>query len=122
DEAEALGVVEPLHGAGLTIRHGVTPWISLRMHGPRCAVPDCIEQGVTRSDVADRLERPSPTLEPVIYRIGATMYRDPALNSGRTIQHFRANATTGATPDGGRCGSFIHNRGGRSSPRGLRRP
>jgi hypothetical protein len=24
----------------------------------------------------------------VIYRIGATMYRDPALNSGRTIPHF----------------------------------
>src|SRR5690606_33938056 len=47
------------------------------------------------SDVADRLERPSPTLEPVIYRIGATMYRDPALNSARTIQHFGANATTG---------------------------
>jgi len=25
----------------------------------------------------------------VIYRIGATMYRDPALNSPRTIAHFR---------------------------------
>jgi len=30
-----------------------------------------------------------PALEPVIYRIGATMYRDPALNSGGTIPHFR---------------------------------
>src|SRR5690606_5391491 len=39
DEAEALGVVEPLDGAGLTIRHGVTPWIGLRKHGPRHAVP-----------------------------------------------------------------------------------
>ena len=42
-------------------------------------MPDCIEQGVTRSDGADRLERPDSTLEPVINRIGATMYRDPAL-------------------------------------------
>lgn len=26
----------------------------------------------------------------VIYRIGNTMYRDPALNSARTLPHFRA--------------------------------
>ena len=28
DEAETLGVVEPLDGTGLTIGHGVTPWNS----------------------------------------------------------------------------------------------
>src|SRR5690606_27296449 len=61
DEAEALGIVEPLDGAGLTLRHGVTPWISWGCTAAQEAWPDCIEQGVTRSDGADRPERPSST-------------------------------------------------------------
>jgi hypothetical protein len=37
--------------------------------------------------------KPQAALEPVIYRIGATMYRDPASNSPRTIPHIRAEVS-----------------------------
>src|SRR6478672_97224 len=51
---------------------------------------DCIEQGVTRA--MERIVwrgrlRPWNLLT---YRIGVTMYRDPALNSGGTLPHFGA--------------------------------
>src|SRR5690606_25188934 len=48
DETEALGVVEPLDGTDLTIRHLATPWNKLTvgwMHRHRGAAPDCVGKG-----------------------------------------------------------------------------
>ena len=90
DETEALGVVESLDGAVLTIGHDLLLLGTVNGNTARAVRRrDCIEQGVTRNDGADRLDRPFPAWYLLIYRIGATMYRDPALNSGRTIPHFR---------------------------------
>src|SRR5690606_9462007 len=49
DEAEALGVVEPLDGPGLTIRHVCYSWNSLKWkHDPRIRAAT-VEQGVTHT-------------------------------------------------------------------------
>ena len=57
-----------------------------------------IETGATRNDEADRLESSRPCHRPDLQHRSQPMYRDPALDSGATLQQRRANMNMNGTP------------------------